>query len=51
MVYPIGDHGGTLWAVECNASLSAPEKSGSLESGSYKSGSLESGSVVCFLPG
>ena len=31
---------GTLWALECDASLSAPEESGSLECGSLESGSL-----------
>ena len=41
---------GTLWALECDASQSAPEESGSLECGSLESGSLESGSLVCFLP-
>ena len=41
---------GTLWALECDASLSAPEESGSLECGSLESGSLKSGSLVCFLP-
>ena len=38
----------TLWALECDASLSAPEESGSLECGSLESGSsldaLEGGS-------
>ena len=38
---------GTLWALECDASLSALEESGSLESGSLECGSLESGSLEC----
>ena len=38
---------GTLWALECDASLIAPEESGSLESGSLGSGSLKCGSLVC----
>ena len=36
---------GTLWALECDASLSAPEESGSLESGSLECSSLECGSI------
>ena len=47
VVYTIGDHGGTLWALECDAFLSAPEESGSLESGSLECGPLESGYLEC----
>ena len=38
---------GALWALECDASLSALEESGSLECGSLESGSLECGSLEC----
>ena len=38
---------GTLWALECDASLSAPEESGSLECGSLECCSLKSGPLEC----
>ena len=41
----------TLWALECDASLSAPEESGSLECGFLECGSLESGSSLDELEG